>query len=81
LNFHDADFLDRARDLSRLFAQAFHQHARCHLLLCTHEKTGMQILKRLHPIRPRRPGALERREYEYVRHGTRATLASLVVAT
>ena len=81
LNSHDPDFLDRARDLSRLYAQALRRHGRGHLLLCTDEKTGMQILQRLHPTRPCRPGVPQRREYEYVRHGTRCLLASLVVAT
>jgi transposase len=81
LNSHDPDFLDRARAIGRLYARASDQHARGRLLLSTDEKTGMQVLQRLHPTRPCRPGAPERREYEYVRHGTRALLASLAVAT
>jgi hypothetical protein len=51
------------------------------LLLCTDEKSGMQVLQRLRPTRPARPGQPERRERDYVRHGTRALIASLAVPT
>ncbi len=45
-------------------------------VLCTDELTGVQALERLHPGLPLAPGKIERREFEYIRHGTRALLVS-----
>lgn len=50
-------------------------------LVSTDEKTGIQALERKHPTKPTRPGLIERREFEYIRHGTQALLASFSVAT
>ncbi len=43
------------------------------------EKSGLQILARLHSTVPPRPGQVGRYEFEYVRHGTLAYLAALDV--
>ena len=48
-------------------------------LVSTDEKTGIQALGRLHPDLPMGPGAVQRREYEYVRHGTLCLTANLEV--
>jgi transposase len=45
------------------------------------EKTGIQALEPTHPDRPMAPGQVQRREFEYVRHGTQALIASFDVAT
>lgn len=45
------------------------------------EMTGIQALERIAPSLPMRPGRVERREFEYVRHGTQALIACLDVAT
>ena len=45
------------------------------------EKTGMQALERIAPTKPGRPGLVERREFEYIRHGTQCLIASLDVVT
>ena len=45
------------------------------------EMTGIQALERIAPSLPMRPGRVERREFEYVRHGTQARLAHFDVAT
>jgi len=39
-------------------------------ILSTDELTGVQALERKHPGLPLAPGKVERREFEYVRHGT-----------
>jgi transposase len=44
------------------------------------EKTGIQALERKHPTRPMKPGLAERREFEYIRHGTQTLFANLEVA-
>jgi putative transposase len=49
--------------------------------MCTNEKAGIQALERLCPTKPVRPRQPERREFEYIRHGTRCLLASFVVPT
>ena len=43
--------------------------------------TGIQALERIAPTLPPRPGWVERREFEYVRHGTQSLIADLDVAT
>jgi transposase len=39
-------------------------------ILSTDELTGVQALERKHPGLPLAPGRVERREFEYIRHGT-----------
>lgn len=48
---------------------------------CVDEKTGIQALERAHPTKPMRQGTDERREFEYVRHGTLCLIASFMVAS
>ncbi|HEY8744675.1 MAG TPA: transposase [Chloroflexota bacterium] len=45
------------------------------------EMTAVQALERAHPGLPLRPGKVERREYEYVRHGTLSFFITFDVAT
>lgn len=47
----------------------------------TDELTGVQALERKHPGLPLAPGKVERREFEYVRHGTRTFILSRDVAS
>ena len=50
-------------------------------MICCDEKTGMPVLERTAPTKPAQPGKRERRESEYIRHGTRVLINSLVGAT
>lgn len=45
------------------------------------EKTGIQALERIYPTKPTRPGIIERREFEYKRHGTLCLTPSFNIAT
>jgi transposase len=45
------------------------------------ELTGVQALERKHPSLPLAQGHVERREFEYIRHGTRAFIVSRDVVT
>jgi putative transposase len=45
------------------------------------EMTGIQALERKSADQPMRPGKRERREFEYIRHGTQTLIASFNVAT
>jgi transposase len=47
----------------------------------TDEMTGIQALERIAPTKPVRPGLVERREFEYERHGTQTLIANFEVAT
>lgn len=50
-------------------------------VVSTDEKTGIQALERKHPTLPMKPGRVERREFEYLRHGTQTLIANFEVAT
>ena len=49
--------------------------------MSTDELTGVQALERKHAGLPLAPGKVERREFEYIRHGTRAFIVSRDVVT
>ncbi len=49
--------------------------------ISTDELTGVQALERKHPGLPLAPGKVERREFEYIRHGTRTFILSRDVAS
>ncbi|MGZ3631031.1 MAG: transposase [Ktedonobacteraceae bacterium] len=49
--------------------------------MSTDELTGVQALERKHPGLPLAAGKVERREFEYIRHGTRAFILSRDVVT
>jgi transposase len=63
------------------YAQAQEAHRRGAHWVSTDEMTGIQALERKHPTRPMRPGQVELREFEYLRHGTQALIANFEVAT
>jgi hypothetical protein len=43
--------------------------------------TGIQASERIAPTRPMKPGQVERREFEYARHGTQCLIGNFEVAT
>ncbi len=45
------------------------------------EMTGVQALERTEEDLPMRPGKIQRREFEYIRHGTQTLIASFDVAS
>jgi putative transposase len=49
--------------------------------LSTDEMTGVQALERKAPDLPLAPGKVQRREFEYIRHGTQALTVNLDVVT
>lgn len=51
------------------------------MTVSTDELTGLQALDRKHAGLPLAPGKVERREFEYVRHGTRSFIVSRDVVT
>ncbi len=81
LNSHDPDFDAKAAAICRLYVRSPMLYRQGELVIGTDEKTGMQILQRKYPTQLARPGHPEKREHEYVRHGTRALIASFVIPT
>jgi transposase len=63
------------------YAEAKTRHAEGAHRVSTDEMTGIQALERKHPTLPMRPGQVERREFEYVRHGAQCLIANFEVAT
>ena len=51
------------------------------LVLCMDEKTMIQALDRTRPLLPMKPGQVERRTHDYVRHGSTDLFAALDVAS
>lgn len=64
-----------------MYAQAPALAAAGERVLSTDELTGVQALERKHPSLPVRPGQVERREFEYIRHGTRTFIINRDVAS
>jgi len=59
-----------------LYEQAPHLAEQRERTISTDELTGVQALERKHPGLPLAQGKVERREFEYVRHGTRSFILS-----
>ena len=51
------------------------------LVLCVDEKSQIQALDHSGPLLPMRPGQIERRTHDYLRHGTTTLFAALDIAT
>ena len=81
LNSHDADFDAKAQRICQLYVEALEAYEQGRLVICCDEKTGMQVLERKAPTKPAQAGRRERREHDYIRHGTRVLINSLAVAT
>jgi transposase len=67
-------------DLTTLYAHAPALLAAGERVLSTDEMTGIQALERKHPTRLMEPGQAERREFEYIRHGTITLIANFDIA-
>jgi transposase len=68
-------------DVNGLYRAAPQMAARGERIMSTDELTGVQALERTHPGLPLAAGQVERREFEYIRHGTRSFSISRAVAT
>jgi len=73
----DPNFVEKVRDIVGLYMNP-PENA---LVLCVDEKSQMQALDRSQPLLPMRPGQIERRTHDYIRHGTSSLFAALMVKT
>ncbi len=76
-----AQFTVQVQAVCDAYAAAPARYARGGHVVSTDEMTGIQALERAAPTLPMRSGEVERREFEYIRHGTQALIASFEVAT
>ena len=74
-------FAEQVQTVCDAYAQAPDFQARGGHLVSCDEMTGIQALERAAPTLPLRPGQVERREFEYIRHGTQCLIANFEVAT
>jgi transposase len=93
LNSHDPDFTSKAKNICQLYLNAPHAQEQGRIVLSCDEKTGMQILQRKYATIPPCPALFDsngnvirrgrpaKREFEYIRHGTRCLLTTFCVAT
>jgi transposase len=69
------------KSVCQLYEQAPELAAQGERTISTDEMTGVQALERTHPGLPLAPGKVERREFEYLRHGTRTFIVSRDIVT
>jgi hypothetical protein len=67
-------------DINALYQQAQALRQKGERVVTTDELTGVQALERKYPGLPLQPGKVERREFEYIRHGTQSFIFSREVA-
>ena len=78
---HDDRFDTKVIDVCQLYHAAPGWAEQFVRVLSTDEMTGVQALERKHPTWTMTPGQAERREVEYIRHGTICLIVSRDVAT
>jgi hypothetical protein len=78
---YEVDFDVKVSDINELYKQAPELAKQGQRIESTDEMTGVQALERKHPDLPMLAGQVERREFEYIRHGTLAFMFNFDVAT
>jgi len=77
----DPEFETKCADICQAYLQAPEGAALGVRTVSIDEMTGVQALERAAPGLPMKPGKVERREYEYKRHGTQALIAAFDVVS
>jgi transposase len=77
LHSPDPDFQPKVEAICRLYLEP----PLGATVVCVDEKPGMQALEHRYPMKPARSCRSGRREFEYVRHGTRTLIASFNTRT
>jgi transposase len=78
---HEADFDTKVTEVCTIYRNTPTLAQQGERVVSTDELTGVQALERTHPGLPLAPGKVERREFEYIRHGTCTFILSRDVAT
>jgi len=77
----DERFDEKVKDINVLYKLAPELVQKGEAVMSTDEMTGVQALERKHPGLPMAPSQVERREYEYTRHGIVSFIVNFEVAT
>ncbi len=77
LHSPDPDFKRKVNEICQLYLHPPEGAS----VICVDEKTGIQILRRIHPGRSAMPGRVAREEFEYERQGTLCLFAGFEVQT
>lgn len=75
------DYDGRIRDICSLYRGAIENHRKGVHIVSIDEKTGIQAIERANPNLLMKPNSPEKREHEYIRHGTQCLIANLEVGT
>lgn len=73
-------FKEEVKAICELYTEAQALFQRGTHLVCVDEMTGIQALERKYETKPTTKGLVERREFEYIRHGTTCLIANWHVA-
>lgn len=76
----DERFDEKVTDINGLYKESPVLAKQGEAVMSTDEMTGVQALERKHPNLPLAPGKVERREFEYIRHGTLSFIVNFDVA-
>lgn len=77
----DPEFEEKVSDICQTYLSAMERAEQGEQTISIDEMTGIQALERKAPAQPMRPGKPERREFEYIRHGTQTLIASFNVVS
>jgi transposase len=77
----DPAFDTKCADICEVYKAAAASADEDHRTVSIDEMTGIQVLERAAPGLPMKPGKIERRAFEYRRHGTQTLIAAFDVAT
>jgi len=77
----DPEFETKCADICQAYLQAPEAAEQGVRTVSIDEMTGVQALERAAPSLPMKSGEVERREYEYKRHGTQTLIAAFDVVT
>lgn len=74
-------FDSKIKEVGALYKAAPDLYKQGIIVVSTDEKTGIQAIEPKHETKPCKPGHIEKREFEYIRHGTQVLTANFEVAT
>lgn len=77
----DPHLEEKVQDICQVYGAALARAKAGERTLSTDELSAIQALERAAPNLPLAPGQVERREFEYLRHGTQTLIANLDVAS
>ena len=77
----DEEFDTKVEKITTLYTSAIERNQNGERTISIDEMTGIQATERKEKDLPMRPGKVQRREFEYIRHGTQTLIANFDIAT